>query len=99
MNKETTEQGRGEVRVTPDKILKKHIKGVSGLNDLTDWHKGFIYKAMKEYAEYTPSPANTSEQEKLWYEVKEVFMKHYYAYNYPSQAISELLTTYKISKR
>jgi len=60
-----------------EEILKKHIRNVGGLHNLTDWHKGFIYKAMEEYAKQfssTPSPVYGKDLEEM---AKEYPGSHY----------------------
>lgn len=43
--------------------------------------------------------SSTSEEEKIWHEVKDMFFTNYANYNYPMQAINEIIKKYKISKR
>jgi hypothetical protein len=43
-----TNQDKEEV--APSEVLEMHIQNVALLDRLTDWHKGFIIQAMKEYA-------------------------------------------------
>lgn len=53
-----------------------------------------------EYLAESPTPTKDSEavnQEKLWLEVKEIFARHYEAYNYPMQAIKECKTKFSIN--
>lgn len=40
-----------------------------------------------------------AQQEKLWYEAKKIIMRHYHDYNYPVQAVKELMQTYTITPK
>jgi len=42
---------------TAEEILDKHISRVALLDQITEWHKSFIIKAMEEYASQSPSTA------------------------------------------
>lgn len=74
---------------------------------LSSWDlcKGDLFKSKNllpdgEHADGIKLPqSSTSEEEKLWHEVKDMFFTNYANYNYPMQAINEIIKKYKISKR
>ncbi len=51
---------------------------------------------------FAASPSNavpvSTDQEKMWQEIKEIFFKHYDVYNYPIQAIAEMQSKYHITR-
>lgn len=64
-----------------EEILKKHIGTVDGFHNLTAWHKGFIYKAMEEYAIQLTSSIPTEVQKEEWMSARQLFDKLMERYN------------------
>mgnify|MGYP007100158975 CR=1 FL=1 len=58
-----------------------------------------MYSNLDKIKQTTPPPASTEGQDEMWEEVNGIFAKHYEAYNYPSQAIKEMMKRFTITRK